>query len=70
MAMLVPSLVMMRHLMLSAPEEVKYFTGWPSTSRILSPGRKPAFQAGPLPHHQPMTVGADLVARLHPTPQT
>ena len=25
----------------------KFFTGWPSTSKIVSPGRKPAFHAGP-----------------------
>ena len=47
MAMFVPVLVTMRHVTLSCAGGAKCFTGWPSISTIVSPGRKPAFHAGP-----------------------
>src|SRR5258706_448186 len=45
--MLAPSLVTMRQVMLSGEGGLYWMTAWPSTARILSPGRRPAFHAGP-----------------------
>src|SRR5450755_1404994 len=58
MAMFVPVLVMIRHLTLSDSDAVgrKFFTGWPSTSKMVSPGRNPADQPGPVGSTQPTTV--------------
>src|ERR1035437_3907382 len=46
MAMFVLVLVTMRHVTLSDDVGAKWWTGCPSTSRIVSPGRRPAAQAG------------------------
>src|ERR1035437_2597944 len=72
MAMLVPVLVTMRQVTLSIMLDngEKCFTAWPSTSRIVSPGRRPAFPAGPVGSTQPTTVELSASLLGLPTPQT
>src|ERR1035441_5440978 len=55
-AIFVPSLVMMRQVTLSCAGGPNSLTGWPSISTIVSPGRNPAFHAGPSFSTQPMVV--------------
>ena len=70
MATLVPSLVTMRHVTLSGEVAIKCFTGCPSTSKIVSPGCRPAFQAGPVWSTQPIMAAVSASLLGLPTLQT
>ena len=70
MAMLVPVLVMTRQVTLSCAGGEKWCTGCPSISKRVSPGRRPAFQAGPDGSTQPTVVEVSAPLVGFPTPQT
>src|SRR6185369_13676066 len=69
-AMLVFWLVTIRQVTLSCAGGAKVVTLKPSTSRISSPGLRPAFQAGPPGSTQPILVESESSLTGRPTTHT